>query len=56
MSAIADNLQAVRSRIVQAARLAGRAPDSVALLAVSKTKPLADIVAAAAAGHRAGRR
>ena len=53
MSAIADNLQAIRSRIAQAARLAGRSPDSVALLAVSKTKPLADIVAAAAAGQTA---
>ena len=51
MSAIADNLQAVRNRIAQAARAAGRPTDSISLLAVSKTKPLADVLAAAAAGQ-----
>jgi len=51
MSAIADNLQAVRNRIAQAARAAGRPVDSISLLAVSKTKPLADVLAAAAAGQ-----
>lgn len=51
MSVIADNLQAVRSRISAAERAAGRAPGSVGLLAVSKTKPLADILAARAAGQ-----
>ena len=51
MSAIADNLQAVQNRIAQAARAAGRPPDSISLLAVSKTKPLADVLAAAAAGQ-----
>jgi hypothetical protein len=32
MSAIADKLQAVRQRIIAAARAAGRAPESVRLL------------------------
>lgn len=35
----------VRSRIADACRAAGRAPDSVALLAVTKTVPAADVVA-----------
>jgi PLP dependent protein len=51
MSAIADNLQAVLSRIARAAEAAGRAPQSVKLLAVSKTKPLADVLEATAAGQ-----
>ena len=51
MSAIADKLQAVRQRIIAAARAAGRAPESVRLLAVSKTKPLAAIEAAIRAGQ-----
>lgn len=53
MSAIATNLQAIRKRIADAARAAGRSPDSVRLLAVSKTKPLADVLAAAEAGQLA---
>lgn len=53
MSAIATNLQAVRARIADAAIAAGRPPQSVSLLAVSKTKPLSDVLAAAAAGQRA---
>ncbi|MBL8430407.1 MAG: YggS family pyridoxal phosphate-dependent enzyme [Dechloromonas sp.] len=53
MSAIADNLQAVQARISDAAALAGRSPDSIRLLAVSKTWPLACVVAAADAGQRA---
>lgn len=53
MSVIADNLQAVRSRIDAAARAAGRDPKTVALLAVSKTWPAADILDAARAGQRA---
>ena len=51
MSAIATNLQAVRARIATAASAAGRTPESIALLAVSKTKPLADVLTAAAAGQ-----
>ena len=53
MSAIADNLQAVQSRIARAAQAAGRAPEDVCLLAVSKTWPLACVLAAADAGQRA---
>lgn len=53
MSAIADNLQAVRIRIAAAERLYGRPPGSVQLLAVSKTKPLADVFAAYTAGQTA---
>ena len=53
MSAIADNLQAVQSRIARAALAAGRAPGDVHLLAVSKTWPLTCVLAAADAGQRA---
>lgn len=53
MSAIASNLQAVRARIADAARAAGRAPEDIALLAVSKTWPLASVLEAADAGQQA---
>jgi len=53
MSAIASNLQAVRARIVKAASNAGRSPEKVELLAVSKTWPADCVVAAARAGQRA---
>ena len=53
MSAIATNLQAVQTRISTAARAAGRPPESIALLAVSKTWPLASVIDAATAGPRA---
>ena len=53
MSAIATNLQAVRTRISTAAKAAGRPPESIALLAVSKTWPLASVIDAATAGQRA---
>lgn len=53
MSAIASNLQAVQQRINQAAIAAGRSPESVKLLAVSKTWPLASVLAAADVGQRA---
>lgn len=52
MSAIATNLQAVRARIAAAARAAGRDPADITLLAVSKTKPLADVLATVVAGQR----
>jgi pyridoxal phosphate enzyme (YggS family) len=39
MSDVAENLRAVRARIAAATRAAGRDPDSVSLLAVSKTWP-----------------
>ena len=47
---IPSNLGAVRERIARAAGAHGRAPESVTLIAVSKTKP-ADAIAEA---HRAG--
>lgn len=53
MSDIAANLQAVRERIRQAALAAGRAPETVALLAVGKTWPAACLRQAAVAGQRA---
>jgi pyridoxal phosphate enzyme (YggS family) len=53
MSAIADNLQAVQARIGEAAKLAGRPPESVRLLAVSKTWPLSSVLEAAEAGQQA---
>ena len=47
---ISSNLDAVRERIARAARAHGRAPESVTLIAVAKTKPAAAIAEA----HRAG--
>jgi pyridoxal phosphate enzyme (YggS family) len=49
---IAANLRDVRARMDAALAGAGRAPDSVCLLAVSKTVATEDIVAALAAGQR----
>ncbi|MCC6995736.1 MAG: YggS family pyridoxal phosphate-dependent enzyme [Deltaproteobacteria bacterium] len=49
---VARGLDAVRERIARAARAAGRAPDAVRLIAVSKTMPGAAIRAAHAAGQR----
>jgi len=48
--AIAGNLQAVRGRIAAAARRAGRAPESVTLVGVSKTMPADRVREAVAAG------
>jgi len=53
MATIAANLQAVRARIAQAATMADRAPDSVRLLAVSKTCDAARIAEAHDNGQRA---
>jgi len=52
MRSIHDNLQAVRDRIARAARAAGRAPESVTLVAVSKTQPAPMLAEARAAGQR----
>jgi len=49
---IAANLTSVRNRIDMAARAAGRAPDSVTLVAVSKTHSAASVRDALIAGHR----
>jgi PLP dependent protein len=49
---IAANLAAVTARIESAARRAGRDPSAVTLVAITKTKPLEDVLAAWAAGVR----
>ena len=49
---IAANLAVVRSRIEAAARAVGRAPESVTLVAVSKTHPAPHMHDALVAGHR----
>ncbi len=52
MSTIAKNIAKVATRIREAAQAAGRAPETVGLLAVSKTQPAATIREAAEAGMR----
>lgn len=52
MATIANNLQLVRARINQACSRVGRAPDSVTLLAVSKTFPAETVREAFHAGQR----
>ena len=54
MSTIQQNLQDVRNRIAAAAQNCARAPEQVALLAVSKTKPVAAIEEAIAAASAFG--
>jgi pyridoxal phosphate enzyme (YggS family) len=51
-STIAANLAAIRARLAEAAVASGRAPDSVRLIAVSKTFPAESVRAAIAAGQR----
>ena len=53
MTTIDNNLQQVRGRIVQACTAAGRDPNQVALLAVSKTFGADAVTEAVAAGQRA---
>ena len=50
MSNIADNIKRIRNSIAETALSAGRAPDDIKLVAVSKTKPAHDIRLAIAAG------
>lgn len=52
MTTIADRLTIAQHRIAQAAQKSGRHSDEVRLLAVSKTKPASDIIAAYKAGQR----
>lgn len=47
---LAERIAAVRDRVSESCRRAGRAPGAVRLVAVSKTRPAADIEAAAALG------
>ena len=51
--AISDSLQAVKTRIAEACVSAGRPPNAVQLLVVSKTFPAADVRQAFEAGARA---
>jgi pyridoxal phosphate enzyme (YggS family) len=53
LEAVAGRLEDVQRRIREAATRAGRSPDAVRLVAVSKTKPPEAIRAAYAAGQRA---
>ena len=53
MTTIGERLLAVQARIAAAAKVAGRDPAAVSLLAVSKTWPADVVRAAAAAGQRA---
>jgi pyridoxal phosphate enzyme (YggS family) len=53
MTPISANLQAVQARIASAARAAGRSPQSIALLAVSKTFGAAQVRECHTAGQRA---
>jgi pyridoxal phosphate enzyme (YggS family) len=48
---IAENLRRVRDRIADAAIAAGRKPEEITLVAVSKTKPVEAVAAALAAGQ-----
>ena len=52
MQDVAHNLAAVRARIAAAAARAGRVPESIRLLAVSKTQPPEAVAAACRAGQR----
>ncbi|MFZ0314248.1 MAG: YggS family pyridoxal phosphate-dependent enzyme [Candidatus Korobacteraceae bacterium] len=49
---IADNLEAIQERMARAARRAGRDPEDIALMAVTKTQPAERIAEAYAAGQR----
>ena len=51
-ASIAERLALVRARVAEAALRAGRRPESVRLLAVSKTKTIEEVRAAHAAGQR----
>jgi pyridoxal phosphate enzyme (YggS family) len=53
MSIISANMQAVEQAIAAAAEAAGRPRDAVQLLAVSKTFPFTDVLAAMQTGQRA---
>lgn len=51
MTEIAEHLARIRARIAEAARRSGRPAEAVGLVAVSKTKPVAAVLAALAAGQ-----
>ncbi|MCR5295544.1 MAG: YggS family pyridoxal phosphate-dependent enzyme [Lachnospiraceae bacterium] len=49
---LTDNLKLVKEKIAESCKKAGRSPDEVTLVAVSKTKPIADIQTLYEAGQR----
>ena len=49
---VAENLKTIRERVDAACERAGRRPEEVALIAVSKTKPLSMLQEAYEAGAR----
>lgn len=51
MSDICSNIESIKKRIENSCKKAGRASDEVQLIAVSKTKPLDDIIAAYGCGQ-----
>ncbi|HEY8555625.1 MAG TPA: YggS family pyridoxal phosphate-dependent enzyme [Burkholderiales bacterium] len=53
MTDVTANLARVRAAIADAAAAAGRAPETIRLIAVSKTHPVSALAAAYAAGQRA---
>lgn len=52
MSAVVENTEIVKQRIRDSAVRCNRDPDSIRLVAVSKTKPIEDIMALYQSGHR----
>ncbi len=52
MTTIPENLTSVRNAITEAAVAAGRDPQTITLIAVSKTKPAADVLTALDAGQQ----
>lgn len=53
MTGMGDNRRALLAKIAQAAKAAGRKPEDIALLAVAKTFPQADMLPLLEAGQRA---
>ena len=49
---IRERLLRIEERVAEAARAAGRDPDEITIIAVSKVKPAADVIAAYEAGQR----
>ncbi len=52
LMSIAENFIRIKAEIAAAAVAAGRAPEAVSLIAVTKFKPVEDVRAALATGHR----
>ena len=50
MESVKNNLQSVRNRIAAAARRAGRSPDEITLVGISKVQPIEKVQAAVDAG------